>query len=171
MERRLVAVTKERSLRSMVIALLSALAAGAAGAGALSGESAAPVTKDGIVLLHVLDNRPIEMTFRPDQTITPAVEAFHASGENPYKGDPAAIAAGKQLFMKWCRSCHLADGSGQIGPNLTDDHWRYPRVATDLGKFEIIYAGGAGAMQAFGKRLDQDAILKIIAFVDTLHRD
>jgi cytochrome c-L len=75
------------------------------------------------------------------------------------------------LFKKWCQSCHLADGSGRIGPNLTDDHWRYPRTATDQGKFEIIYAGGAGAMQAFGKRLDQDAILKVMAFLDTLGQD
>jgi cytochrome c-L len=165
-------VIKEPSLRSGVMALLSAIAAGAAGAGvALSGEGVVPATNDGVVLLHVLDNRPIELTFRPDQTITPAVETFHASGENPYKGDQATIAAGKQLFMKWCRSCHLTDGSGRIGPNLTDNQWRYPRMATDRGKFEIIYAGGAGAMQAFGRRLDQDEILKIIAFLDTLVQD
>lgn len=31
----------------------------------------------------------------------------------------------------------------------------------------MIYAGGAGAMQTFGKRIDQDQILKIIAFTDT----
>ena len=73
--------------------------------------------------------------------------------------------------MKWCQSCHLTDGAGRIGPNLTDDRWHYPRMATDRGKFEIIYAGGAGAMQAFGRRLDQDAILQIIAFVDTLRQD
>jgi cytochrome c-L len=154
------------------MALLSVIAVSvAAGGVALSGEGAAPVTNGGVVFRHVLDNRPIELTFRPDETITPAVETFHESGANPYKGDAAAIAVGKQLFMKWCRSCHLTDGSGRIGPNLTNDQWRYPRTATDQGKFEIIYAGGAGAMQAFGRRLDQDAILKIIAFVDTLSQD
>ena len=47
----------------------------------------------------------------------------------------------------------------------------YPRMTTDHGKFEIIYAGGAGAMQAFGRRIDQDAILEIIAFLDTLNQD
>jgi len=62
----------------------------------------------------------------------------------------------------------LPDGSGRIGPNLTDDQWKYARSGPDQGKFEIIYAGGAGAMQAYGKRMDQDDILKLIAFVDTL---
>lgn len=163
---------KEASIRWAGGALLSAITAGvAAGGVALSGDGATPVANGGVVFRHVLDNRPIDLTFRPDQTITPAVETFHESGENPYKGDQAAIAAGEQLFMKWCRSCHLADGSGRIGPNLTDNQWRYPRVATDRGKFEIIYAGGAGAMQAFGGRLDQDEILKIIAFLHTLSQD
>jgi cytochrome c-L len=154
-----------------VATVLCTIIAGAVGARTLAGEDATPATNGGIELLHVLDNRPIELTFRPDQIITPAVERFYASGENPYKGDVAAIAAGEQLFRKWCRSCHFTDGSGAIGPNLTDDKWRYPRTATDRGKFEIIYAGGAGAMLAFGRRLDQDDILKIIAFVDTLSQD
>ena len=159
-------------LRRLAFTILPcAIALGAMGAGGLAGEDAASATNGRIELLHVLDNRPIELTFRPDQTITPAVETFHASGENPYKGDEAAITAGKQLFMKWCQSCHLTDGSGRIGPNLTDDRWHYPRMATDRGKFEIIYAGGAGAMQAFGRRLDQDAILKVIAYLDTLSQD
>lgn len=38
--------------------------------------------------------------------------------------DPADIAKGKQLFTeKTCIACHMVDGGGGIGPNLTDDHW------------------------------------------------
>jgi len=70
-------------------------------------------------------------------------------------GDEQAITEGKKIYDRWCRSCHLADGSGRIGPNLNDDQWNYPRTATDQGKFEIIYAGGAGAMPAFGNRLER----------------
>ena len=36
--------------------------------------------------------------------------------------------------------------------------------------FEIIYAGGAGAMQAFGNRLTQEEILKIMAFLDSIKK-
>lgn len=37
--------------------------------------------------------------------------------------DPADLAAGKAIFTANCVACHRADGGGQIGPNLTDDHW------------------------------------------------
>ncbi|MCB0458725.1 MAG: c-type cytochrome [Flavobacteriaceae bacterium] len=38
--------------------------------------------------------------------------------------DPADIEKGKALFTeKTCTACHLIDGGGSIGPNLTDEHW------------------------------------------------
>ena len=37
--------------------------------------------------------------------------------------DPAELAKGKVIFQTNCVACHRADGGGQIGPNLTDDHW------------------------------------------------
>jgi len=126
---------------------------------------------DGVQFLDPLTDQPLELRQRPEEELTPAVERFQATGENPYAGDQQAIAEGKKIYDRWCRSCHLADGSGRIGPNLNDDQWQRPRTGTDQGKFEIIYAGGAGAMQAFGDRLDQDEILKLIAFVDTLQKE
>lgn len=35
----------------------------------------------------------------------------------------ADLSAGKAIFMTNCVACHRADAGGQIGPNLTDDHW------------------------------------------------
>jgi cytochrome c oxidase cbb3-type subunit 3 len=37
--------------------------------------------------------------------------------------DAAALAEGKTIFTENCAACHRADAGGQIGPNLTDDHW------------------------------------------------
>ena len=37
--------------------------------------------------------------------------------------EPADLAEGKVIFTTNCAACHRADGGGQIGPNLTDDHW------------------------------------------------
>jgi len=37
--------------------------------------------------------------------------------------EPADIAAGKAIFQTNCVACHRADAGGQVGPNLTDDHW------------------------------------------------
>ena len=127
----------------------------------------AEAATDELVFLHALDNKPFEFTYRLDQAITAAVEHMHATGENLYAGDEAAIQEGEKLYMKYCKACHLKDGKGRIGPNLRDDKWKNERTGTEKGRFEIIYAGGAGAMQAFGKRIDQDQILKIMAFTDT----
>jgi cytochrome c-L len=126
------------------------------------------VESEAIVFRHVLDDEPIEFEFRPDQTITPAVDQFHKTGVNAYDGDDRMIAAGKKLWDKLCVACHLKDGTGRIGPSLVDDEWKHPRVASDIGRFEILYAGGAGAMQAFGRRIDQDDILKVMAYLKEL---
>lgn len=162
--------------RLMALSALAILVIGPTWAGGeKADDAAAPETATNaedddrpIVFLHSLDNQPIEFTYRPDQKITEAVEHMHATGENLYAGNQAAIDEGKKLYMKYCKACHLKDGKGRIGPNLIDDKWRYERTATEKGRFETIYAGGAGAMQAFGRRIDQDQILKVMAFIDTL---
>ena len=99
------------------------------------------------------------------------MQSFHQIGENPYQGDEQAIAEGQGIWGRWCQSCHLADGSGRIGPSLIDDTWKYERSDTAVGQFEIIYAGGAGAMQAFGTRLSQDEILQVIAYMGQLRQE
>jgi cytochrome c-L len=112
-----------------------------------------------------LNDQPLDV---PRDDVSPAVAQFRATGENPYAGDEQAIAEGEGLYKRWCQACHLPDGTGRIGPSLVDEQWKYERTDTDVGQFEIIYAGGAGAMQAFGQRLSQDEILRLIAFLGTL---
>ncbi len=148
-------------------------AAGASGDAAPAGDAQAlpPGTEmaDGeIVFRSALTDKPLDMTYRPDQEITEAVTAFHKTGQNPYVGDEAATADGKKTYAKLCAPCHLPSGAGRIGPSLLDDEWRHPRLDTEVGRFEIIYGGGAGAMQAFGKRIPQDEILRVMAYVDAL---
>ncbi len=115
-----------------------------------------------------MDNSPLAFNLLANEQVTAAVRQFQASGSNPYRGDAAAISDGEDLYEKWCQACHLPDGTGRIGPSLVDEEHRYPRVSTDVGMFEVIYAGATGAMQAFGDRVSRDEILKIMAFVETL---
>lgn len=35
----------------------------------------------------------------------------------------AVVDAGRKVFESRCASCHMADGGGQVGPNLTDSFW------------------------------------------------
>ena len=119
---------------------------------------------------NALTNAPFETNMYPNETVTPKVLDFHRTGNNPFKGEANAAAAGRVLYDQWCASCHLSDATGRIGPNLVDQQYVHPRVATEPGTFEVIYAGGAGAMQPFGNRLTQEEILKIMAFLETLKK-
>lgn len=145
------------------------------GAGSVPAEQEArdnPGSGDRIQLRDPLNDSPLALDYRPDQKITQAVERFHATGTNPYRGDENAISAGRDLYRSQCQACHMPDGTGRIGPSLVDgESGKYPRVGTDIGDFEIIYAGGAGAMQAFGRRMDQDDILKVMAYVDRMRQE
>ena len=48
--------------------------------------------------------------------------------------DATSLAEGKVLFeTKTCVACHLNDGGGSIGPNLTDEYW------ITGGGFENVY--------------------------------
>lgn len=37
--------------------------------------------------------------------------------------DASDLQVGKSIFTENCVACHMADGGGGIGPNLTDKHW------------------------------------------------
>ncbi|MGB5665842.1 MAG: cbb3-type cytochrome c oxidase N-terminal domain-containing protein [Maribacter sp.] len=37
--------------------------------------------------------------------------------------DASDLSAGKAIFETTCMACHMADGGGGIGPNLTDEYW------------------------------------------------
>lgn len=134
----------------------------------LGAQSASPA--NGVVFRHLFTNAPLDVRLRPGERTSEAVEHFHATGENLYAGKPEAIAEGKGLYETWCQSCHMPDGSGRIGPSLTDERRTYERTKTDVGLFEAILGGAGGAMQSFRDRLTQDEILKLIAYLHTLKR-
>ena len=130
-----------------------------------------PARAQSIPFKHPLDNSPLDVKLLPNETETEAVTQFHATGQNRYRDSPAALAEGKELYEQHCQSCHLPDGSGRLGPSLITDDWKYKRVVDDVGMFEVIYAGAAGAMQSFFRRgVTQDETLKMIAYVRTLKK-
>jgi len=137
---------------------------------ALFGASLAAYAVETPKFTSVIDGSPLDVKPLPGEKLSPAVEKFYATGENPYNGDKAALAEGKTLYDANCQACHMPDGSGQIGPSLIGDTHHYSRFTTDKGLFEIVYGGATGAMQPFGKRLQQDEILKIMAFVRSLKK-
>jgi len=87
---------------------------------------------------------------------------------NPYKGDAAAIAEGKQHFDTTCAVCHKPDGSGLVGPSLVDPYWKYG--SDDATRYETVSEGQPAGMPPWGKQLGTEKIWKILAYADTLPR-
>jgi cytochrome c-L len=124
-----------------------------------------------VEFLNALDDSPIDLSPIAGEEFTDAVKSFQATGDNPYVGNADAIAAGKALYDANCQVCHKPDGSGGMGPSLIDDTVVNKRANTDVGIFEVIHSGAAGAMRPFSKRgVTQDQILKLIAYIHTLKK-
>jgi cytochrome c-L len=118
-----------------------------------------------------LDNSPMKFPLQAGEVETPAVKNFKVTGVNEYRGNADAIAEGKKLYTANCIVCHGADGTGKMGPTLVGKDVVYPQALTDPGMFSIIYGGASGAMQSFFRRgMQQDQMLKIIAYVRTLDK-
>jgi cytochrome c oxidase cbb3-type subunit 3 len=65
--------------------------------------------------------------------------------------EPEFVAAGKAIYLDpanplKCALCHKDDGSGLVGPNLTDDMWVYGGKPTDI--YTSILKGRPGGMPA-----------------------
>lgn len=86
---------------------------------------------------------------------------------NPYTGDRAAIAAGQMLFNAMnCSGCHSGYAGGGMGPSLRDTLWIYGN--SDAQIYSTIAEGRPAGMPAWGAKLPQDQIWKIIAYLRTL---
>lgn len=77
------------------------------------------------------------------------------------------LKVGASVFKTHCVSCHSKDGSGLVGPNLTDDHWKNVRTLTDIAR--VITEGAAnGAMPAWKTRLHPNEVVLVSSYVASL---
>ncbi len=82
--------------------------------------------------------------------------------------DPAVLAAGKQVFATTCSPCHLADGGGVVGPNLTDDYWIHGNQPVQI--LNTVSEGVLDkGMPAWKQTLKPEQIKTVVAYVLTLH--
>jgi cytochrome c oxidase cbb3-type subunit 3 len=82
--------------------------------------------------------------------------------------DAATLAEGKTIFTTNCVACHRADAGGQIGPNLTDDHWILGGGIKNL--FHTITNGGRDGkgMIAWKGTLKPKEIQKVASYILSL---
>ena len=84
-----------------------------------------------------------------------------AQGDAGGGGGGGDAAAGEEIFVANCGSCHTLEEavtSGNIGPNLDDSSF-------DQGAVEEQVAQGGGGMPAFEGQLSEEEIQNVAAFV------
>jgi cytochrome c oxidase cbb3-type subunit 3 len=98
----------------------------------------------------------------------PAIQALveHVRALSGQDHDAAAAARGAPVYAEQCAACHGERGEGnqELGaPRLSDDVWLYGggREATHAS----IWSSRAGVMPAFGGRLSEDTIRKLVVYV------
>ncbi|WP_299669981.1 cbb3-type cytochrome c oxidase N-terminal domain-containing protein [uncultured Polaribacter sp.] len=82
--------------------------------------------------------------------------------------DEKDLNRGRAVFNLNCASCHLKDGGGSIGPNLTDEYWILGGGLKNV--FNTIYNGGRDGkgMIAWNKTLKAADIAKVSSYVISL---
>ncbi|WP_239761142.1 cbb3-type cytochrome c oxidase N-terminal domain-containing protein [Tenacibaculum finnmarkense] len=75
------------------------------------------------------------------------------------------LKRGKAVFNLNCAACHIADGGGGIGPNLTDKYWILGGGIKNV--FTTITNGGRDGkgMVAWGKTLKPKDIQKVASYI------
>lgn len=84
-----------------------------------------------------------------------------------YMNKPEWLTVGETVFKSQCKQCHSEDGSGLVGPNLTDDKYANVNKIEDIAKV-IINGANNGAMPAWGSRLHINEIVLVAAYVANL---
>jgi cytochrome c oxidase cbb3-type subunit 3 len=81
--------------------------------------------------------------------------------------EAAGAAAGKEIFTKTCVACHLAEGQGSVGPNLTDDYWIHGGGIKDIFK-TIKYGYPDKGMQSWQSTYSPVQIQQLASYIRTL---
>ena len=81
--------------------------------------------------------------------------------------DAASIADGHDIFEKNCSPCHVADGGGNVGPNLTDDYWLHGGGIKNIFK-SIKYGWQDKGMKSWKDDLSPKQIQEVASFITTL---
>jgi len=78
--------------------------------------------------------------------------------------DEASLASGKETWDKICAVCHLVDGGGLVGPNMTDNFWIHGNTVEDL--YNIVEIGVIEkGMIPYKDQLSEQKRLEVISFI------
>ena len=84
-----------------------------------------------MVRFHIMDDYDQDTEYLTEVAIAQAeIEEYKKTAKDlvdvntvELLADASDLSAGKTIFESNCVACHMADGGGGIGPNLTDANW------------------------------------------------
>ena len=77
------------------------------------------------------------------------------------------VAAGREIFVKHCVQCHLDDGRGSVGPNLTDSYWVHGCEPMQMLK-TLNEGVAAKGMPAWQNQLGPTRVHNVLAYILTI---
>ncbi|MBM4114186.1 MAG: c-type cytochrome [Phycisphaerae bacterium] len=81
--------------------------------------------------------------------------------------DEKLMITGRVLFRANCAVCHMPDGGGNTGPNLTDDHFLNVKKIEDL--YTVIHDGSVPkGMPAWSKTFGKPQMVVLAAYIASL---
>jgi len=78
--------------------------------------------------------------------------------------DEISLAKGQETWTKICSACHMLDGGGLVGPNMTDNYWIHGNTVQDLYKVVtngVIQKG----MLSYKDQLSDQRRLDVVSYV------
>jgi cytochrome c oxidase cbb3-type subunit 3 len=84
-----------------------------------------------------------------------------------YLTSPADHEAGQKIFSTICAACHLADGGGSVGPNLTDNYWIHGGGIKDIFK-TLKYGWPEKGMKSWKDDYSPTQLAQLASYVKSL---
>ena len=134
----------------------------------------------GIAFIYLLNFHVLGIGLNPTQEYNAEMEKARVEKEkyeannkdridenNVPMPDANGIKAGQRLFDANCVACHLKDGGGSVGPNLTDDYWIHKGSLNNI--YNIIKVGYPDkGMQAWSGQFSPKEISFLAGFIKSL---
>jgi mono/diheme cytochrome c family protein len=95
--------------------------------------------------------------------------------KSPFEMDEASVRQGKQVYTRYCVSCHGVDGKGKTDMaetlptpprDLTAGEWKYG--GTDGEVFSIIRDGTQHGMPPFADKLNEQRLWQVVHYLRTI---
>jgi len=128
----------------------------------------------GVYMLryHILEFAPLQEEEYQNELAEAADKYDQPAGEDPaaaatFLADEVSLTSGKVIWDKHCVVCHLAEGQGLVGPNLTDEYWIHGCSFEEIVDIIVIGVPEKG-MISWKDQLSPTQIQEVSSYIVTL---